>query len=112
MSQPLLSGLSETERTTAFERLNSSARNWWRGLHGSWTQECGHALRTATRWAGQYRREGLAGLARKGRSDPGERRLSDTLHQAIEDLALRKRPLSVPAIHRPAVAEQEPTNLT
>jgi hypothetical protein len=42
------------------------------------------------RWVAQYRREGLAGLARKERSDRGKRRLSDTLRQAIEGLALKK----------------------
>ena len=95
MSQPPLSGLSEAERTRAFERfkllrpaleeavpLARIARDW------------SIALRTARRWAGLYRREGLVGLARKGRSDRGQRRLSDTLRQAIEGLALKKPPLS------------------
>lgn len=67
----------------------------------------GVALRTARRWAAQYRREGLAGLARKGRSDRGKRRLSDTLCQAIEGLALKTPPLSAAAIHRQAVALAE-----
>jgi putative transposase len=63
----------------------------------------GLALRTARRWVAQYRREGLAGLVRKGRSDRGQRRLSDTLRQAIEGLALKKPPLSAASIHRQAV---------
>ena len=67
----------------------------------------GLALRTARRWAGQYRREGLAGLARKGRSDRGKRRLSDTLRQGIEGLALKKPPLSAASIHRQAVTLAE-----
>jgi putative transposase len=67
----------------------------------------GLALRTARRWAAQYHREGLAGLARKGRSGRGKRRLSDTLRQAIEGLALKKPPLSAASIHRQAVALAE-----
>src|SRR4029077_8265758 len=67
----------------------------------------GIPLRTAQRWAGRYHREGLAGLARKGRSDRGKRHLSDTLRQAVEGLALKKPPLSAAAIHRQVVAFAE-----
>jgi putative transposase len=63
----------------------------------------GIALRTAQHWARQYRRDGLAGLVRKGRSDRGKRHLSNTLRQAIEGLALKKPPLSAAAIQRQAV---------
>ena len=68
----------------------------------------GLPLRTIQRWASQYRREGLAGLARKGRSDRGKRHLSDTLRQAIEGRALEKPPLPAAAIHRKAVSVAEP----
>ena len=67
----------------------------------------GIALRTACRWAGQYRREGLAGLARKERSDQGKRQLSDSLRQVIEGLALKKPPLSAASIHRQIVTLAE-----
>ena len=50
---------------------------------------------------------GIAGLARKGRSDRGKRHLSDTLRQAIEGLALKKPTLSAAAIHRQAVTLAE-----
>ena len=49
----------------------------------------------------------LAGLARKKRSDRGKRRLSDTLLQAIEGLALKKPRLSVAAIHRQVIDPAE-----
>ena len=45
-------------------------------------------LRTARRWLGAYRRHGLAGLARKARSDALQRRFSPELIQFIEGLAL------------------------
>ena len=63
----------------------------------------GVPLRTARRWIGLYRRGGLVGLARKERSDQGKRRLSDTLRQGIEGLALKKPPLSAASIHRQAI---------
>jgi putative transposase len=45
--------------------------------------------RTALRWASGYRKNGLAALARRGRSDQGGRRLaSPTLIKAIEGLAV------------------------
>ncbi len=45
--------------------------------------------RTAVRWASGYRKDGLVALARKSRTDQGERRLASTqLIEAIEGLAL------------------------
>src|SRR3954468_5272801 len=104
MSQPPLSGLSEIERTRAFERFELLRPS----LEGEVplaqvARDRGIPLRTARRWAGQYRRDGLAGLARKGRSDRGKRHLSDALRRGIEGLALNKPPLSVASIHRQAV---------
>src|SRR4051812_7861341 len=63
-------------------------------------RERGLALRTARRWVAHYRRDGLAGLARKPRSDKDKRHLSVGLRQAIEGLALQKPRLSAAAIHR------------
>lgn len=60
----------------------------------------GVAVRTAQRWAQQYRAYGLAGLVRKKRADAGRRRLPADLHVLIEGLALRAPPPSVAAIHR------------
>lgn len=57
--------------------------------------------RTVLRWASQFRKDGLAALARKSRTDRGERRLaSATLTKAIEGLALERPPLPISSIHR------------
>jgi len=66
-------------------------------------------LRTVQRWLAQYRRTGLAGLARRGRSDRGhQRRLRAELKPVIEGFALRKPPPTVAFVHRQvcAVARQ------
>jgi putative transposase len=57
-------------------------------------------LRTARRWVGRYRREGLTGLARKERDDKDKRKLTPALQQLIEGLALRKPRPSSATIHR------------
>ncbi|RUP02113.1 MAG: transposase [Mycobacterium sp.] len=58
------------------------------------------ALRTAQRWLASYRKSGLVGLARPGRSDCGRRRLPDQMVTLIEGLALRRPPISAANIHR------------
>ena len=64
--------------------------------------------RTALCWASGYREDGLAALARRGRSDQGGRRLaSPTLIKAIEGLALERPPLPMSSIHRQASAMAE-----
>src|SRR3954454_11558089 len=108
MARPPLNGLSEAERARTFERFQLLRPFLEEGVPlARVARDRGVALRTARRWAAQYRREGLAGLARKERSDRGKRRLSDTLRQAIEGLALKKPPLSAAAIHRQAVTLAE-----
>lgn len=108
MAQPPLSGMSEVERNRAFERFELLRPSLEDGVPlARVARDRGLALRTARRWAAQYRREGLAGLARKERSDRGKRRLSDTLRQAIEGLALKKPPLSAASIHRQAITLAE-----
>jgi putative transposase len=108
MIQTPLSGLSEAERALAFERFELLRRALEEGIPlARVAREQGIALRTARRWAGRYRREGLAGLARKGRSDRGKRLLSDTLRQGIEGFALKSPPLSAASIHREAVTLAE-----
>jgi len=104
MAQSPLNGLSEAERALAFERFELLRPALEEGVPlARVARDRGLALRSAQRWAGQYRHDGLAGLVRKGRSDRGKRHLSDTLRQAIEGLALKKPPLSAAAIHRQAV---------
>ncbi len=56
---------------------------------------------TLRRWLARYRRQGLAGLQRRTRSDRGERHcLSADLIAVIEGLALRRPRRSAAAIHR------------
>ena len=58
-------------------------------------------LRTLRQWVQRYRREGLVGLIRKGRSDRGKRRgLPADLVRLIEGLALHRPERSIAAIHR------------
>src|SRR3954447_20688324 len=59
-------------------------------------------VRTLTRWAANYRRLGLAGLCRKSRNDRDRRKMSPTLQQFIEGLALHRPYLSAAAVHREA----------
>jgi len=69
----------------------------------------GIPYRTAHRWLAEYRRFGLAALARKARVDRGERRAASVdLKQAIEGLALQKPPLPIAALYRQvrAIAQQ------
>jgi putative transposase len=104
MSQSPLSDLSEAELALAYERFEVLRPSLEQGIPlARLARERGLALRTARRWAALYRRQGLAGLARKGRSDRGKRHLSDALRRGIEGLALNKPPLSSAAIHRQAV---------
>lgn len=57
-------------------------------------------VRTMQRWAARYRDGGLAGLARRRRSDAGHRRLPADLVETIETLALGKPRLSAAGIRR------------
>jgi putative transposase len=64
-------------------------------------QTAGISYRTAYRWVAQYRRFGLAALARKQREDRGKRRaVSQRLKEIIEGLALQKPPLPIAALYR------------
>nr|WP_020467577.1 DDE-type integrase/transposase/recombinase [Singulisphaera acidiphila] len=63
-------------------------------------QDQGLVLRTARRRVNRYRREGLAGLARKERNDKDKRKLAAPLRQLIEGLALRKPRMPTATIHR------------
>ncbi len=67
---------------------------------GSIAAEMGISLRTARRWINRLRDSGPAGLARKSRSDAGNRKLSDELLATVEGLALTKPKLSIATIHR------------
>jgi putative transposase len=62
------------------------------------------SLRTARYWVERYRKDGLAGLARKPRSDKNQSRLSEALCQVIEGMALQKPRASAATVHRKAIA--------
>jgi putative transposase len=64
----------------------------------------GLALRTAQRWVRQYRVQGLAALCRKTYAGKRRHRLSVTLQEVIQGLALQRPPLSVAAVHRKAAS--------
>src|SRR5436309_8579132 len=68
------------------------------------THVAGHhdvPLRTLQLWLAQYRREGLAGLARRRRRDRGQPHgLPPELRQLIEGLALRKPPPTAALVSR------------
>src|SRR5438477_8474900 len=102
MDEPLpLTTLSEVERQRALERF----RLLQPFLAGQATLRAvarahGLALRTAHRWVAQYRYAGLAGLARKPRTDQVQRRALPDLQRLVEGLALQKTKPSAAAIHR------------
>jgi putative transposase len=97
-----LAALPPHERTRALERyrmLQPCVEHAVPLTHVA--HQHGLPLRTVERWLAQYRRYGLAGLARRGRRDRGHRRrLHPELTQVIEGLALRKPPPTVAFVHR------------
>jgi putative transposase len=99
---PTLASLSSEERSRAWERyrmLQPCVEHDVPLPHI--TRQHGIALRTLERWLAQYRRHGLAGLARHGRSDRGQPRgLRPELKELIEGLALRKPPPPVTLVQR------------
>jgi putative transposase len=97
-----LTALSPDQRTRALERyrmLQPCVEIGVPLIHI--VRHHGMSLRTMQRWLAQYRREGLAGLARRERSDRGRRHgLHPELKQLIEGLALRKPPPTAALVHR------------
>jgi len=105
-----LAELSEDARELALSRFRILEPHLEGGRPlQSVVRDAGIAFRTAGRWVAQYRRHGLAGLARKGRGDKGERRVvSERVRKAIEGLALERPALPMQSIYRQAAqfAEQ------
>ena len=66
-------------------------------------RDAGIDPRTARRWATRYRKNGLAGLIRKTRSDKTKSQMSTQLQHVLEGLALKRPPFSIRAIHRQAI---------
>src|SRR4051794_4169671 len=108
MTPPSLTGLTEAQRERALERFQIVRPFLEEGIPlARVARERGIVLRTLQRWVVRYRHEGLAGLARKERSDRGKRQLSEDLRHVIEGLALSKPPLSAASIHRQIVTLAE-----
>jgi putative transposase len=99
---PALAALSPEERSRALKRyrmLQPCVEHHVPLPHIARQQAI--ALRTLERWLAHYRCYGLAGLARRGRSDRGHHRgLCPELKAFIEGLALRKPPPTVALVHR------------
>jgi putative transposase len=99
-----LAHLTEAERERALVRFKIIRPSLGEGVPlTEVARQSGIALRTARRWVKCYREEGLAGLGRKGRADKEKPRLSSSLREVIEGLALQKPRLSVAAVHRKAL---------
>src|SRR5207244_8197671 len=99
---PLLTALSPTQRARTLERY--PMHHPCVEHHVPLTHVARHhgiPLRTAQRWLAQYRRDGLARLGRRRRSDRHQPHgLHSELKQLIEGLALRTPPPTVALVHR------------
>lgn len=89
--RPPLTALTEREREQAMRRHAVLQPHLEHGTTlAAAARAAGVAERTAQRWLAAYRRDGLAGLARRRRSDAGVRRLPDELVALIEGLSLQR----------------------
>ena len=104
MTVQTLTAISDTERKLALERFRLLEPHLQNGRElRSVSKGSGVSFRTLQRWVANYKRDGLAGLVRKERTDLGERRTtSPRLREAIEGLALEKPPLPLSSVHRQA----------
>ena len=96
-------GLTEDQRRTALDRFQILRPHLEEDIPlARIAHEQMLSFRTLSRWAASYHRLGLAGLCRKSRTDRDQRRMSPTLQQFTEGLALEKPQLSAAAVHREA----------
>jgi putative transposase len=104
MGVQALADMSDVERKLALERYKLLEPHLQNGRElRSVSKGSDVSFRTLQRWVAGYKREGLAGLVRKGRMDSGERRtVTPRLCEAIEGLALEKPPLPLTSVHRQA----------
>jgi len=99
-----LTELNEAQRTEAMRRWAVLRPHLDDGVAlVAAARAAGVPERTAQRWLARYRSAGVAGLARRGRSDRGQRAVPDELVTLIEGMALRRPPPSVAVIHRQVV---------
>lgn len=94
--------VSERERQQAWERYERI----WPCLDADVpatlvAQQAGMSACSVKRWVARYRRDGLAGLVRIPRTDPGPRHFPSDLIGLIEGLALRKQLPTATAVYRP-----------
>ena len=110
-----LTSLAESDRKIALDRYQILRPHLEDGRALSVVaSEAGVAYSTAQRWVSLYWRFGLSALARKRRSDRGQRRaLSGKLREVVEALALEKPPLPIAALHRQIckIAQQRGVNI-
>ncbi len=101
-STSLLTTFSEQQRIQAFERFSLLQPFLEQKVPlATIAREHGIPPRTIQHWVTQYRRHGLAGLARRTRSDKGQHRhFPADLQRLIEGLALQKPKRSAASIHR------------
>ena len=98
-----LVALSEAQRAAATARFELLKPHLHDGVPlARVAREAGVPLRTLQRWLARYHTAGLAGLARKARSDQGQRRLPMELVGLIEGLALRRPVPTIATVHRRA----------
>ena len=96
-------GLTEEERSLALGRFHIIRPFLEDGVPLPRIAKENHlSLRTVRRWAKDYRQFGLAGLCHKARAGKGKRRMSLTLQQFIEGLALQKPCPTAAGVHRQA----------
>ncbi|MEV0163395.1 Mu transposase C-terminal domain-containing protein [Nonomuraea fuscirosea] len=99
--QSSLAELSSAQRERALERYRILRPHLDDGVPlARVAAHAGRPYRTLQRWLADYRRDGLAGLARHPRRDAGTRRLPGELQLLIEGLALQRPAPSVATIHR------------
>jgi putative transposase len=100
-----LASLSEAQRAGALARFARLRPALEGGVAlARLARDLGAPPRTVQRWAARYRREGLAGLVRRERTDRGRPRLPAALCRLVEGLALARPPSSAAALQRRAAA--------
>ena len=93
-------GLTEEERAPRVGRFHIIQPCLEDGVPLARVAEQNHlSKRTVRRWAKDYRQFGLAGLCHKARAGKRKRRMSPTLQQFIEGLALQKPRPTAAAAH-------------
>lgn len=99
--QVSLCGFSESQRSRALERFTIIEPFLRDGVPLSDIAEASNLpLRTLRTWVTRYRRDGLAGLLRRARSDRGTSSMPPELKELVEGLALKKPAPTAASVHR------------